>query len=380
MLCWRVSASWPFRRWPASADAASTTWRLQPTPANHGAALDAVSCVSSQHCLAVGGGHVRGWSGSTWSVLQIPRGAAALNGVACLSTTDCIVVGQATSGLAQAWSWNGHRWKDQPTYNPGSTDNVLSGIRCAGSTSCEAVGTHGTQNGATYPLAEFWNGATWEDQSTRGAPAGALASVACESTSNCQAVGQTSSQVTLAMGWNGSTWVTETTPRLHPLYGSPSELNEYAFTGVSCYSGGCTAVGWHFYCDCSPEASGDVTLAEAWNGTKWEVQSHQGSGEPSSPAPATDAFWQAVHCTDASSCTAVGAWTDDNEAQPMFTLADTWNGTSWAVNKTPSPGSSGANSFPGDLLNGLSCTSGTCTAVGYQSSDSSSGNSLAMRN
>jgi hypothetical protein len=53
----------------------------------------------------------------------------------------------------------------------------------------------------------------------------------------------------------------------------------------------------------------------------------------------------------------IGSWRDPANHD---TLAETWNGSTWANDTTPSPG-------PGaDQLSALSCTPGTqvCTAVG----------------
>lgn len=125
----------------------------------------------------------------------------------------------------------------------------------------------------------------------------------------------------------------------------PAVTGRSDLTGVSCYRTGCTAVGG------TVTASGASTLAEAWNGTHWALQSPVGSGNVTG---ATDTSWNAVHCQSATSCVAVGNW-DSND-----TLAETWNGSKWTQGNTPDP--SGLH----DVLNAMSCTPGTavCTAVG----------------
>jgi hypothetical protein len=75
-----------------------------------------------------------------------------------------------------------------------------------------------------------------------------------------------------------------------------------------------------------------------------------------------------VSCTSASSCTAVGYWSNDIS---YMTLVSTWNGTAWSQAASPTTSS---------RLLGVACTTGgtVCTAVGYQ--DGNYGNSLAERN
>jgi hypothetical protein len=91
------------------------------------------------------------------------------------------------------------------------------------------------------------------------------------------------------------------------------------------------------------------TLAEAWNGATWALQ----------PTPHPE---QGLHqllgvsCTSSSACTAV--WSTSGR-----TIAASWNGISWALQHTASPAGSTAH-----LLGSVSCArAGGCTAVGaYQ--------------
>src|SRR6185437_12661913 len=114
--------------------------------------------------------------------------------------------------------------------------------------------------------------------------------------------------------------------------------------GVSCTSAGaCTAVGYYY----NPGSNTTSTLAEAWNGTSWAIQP--------TPRHATTVFQDldAVSCTSPTACIAVGSVGYD-------TLAEMWNGTAWALQRTPHPGR-GAEG-----LLGVSCTSASaCTAVGF---------------
>jgi hypothetical protein len=127
----------------------------------------------------------------------------------------------------------------------------------------------------------------------------------------------------------------------------PAVTGSNALSGVSCYHAGCTAAGT------VDTTSGVSTLAEAWNGSGWTLQSPAGSGNVKG---AVNTIWNAIHCHSAANCTVVGTWYG---ATGHFTLAETWNGSAWAKDSTPSPSTA-------DELVAMSCTPGTrvCTAVG----------------
>jgi hypothetical protein len=93
----------------------------------------------------------------------------------------------------------------------------------------------------------------------------------------------------------------------------------------------------------------DRTLAELWNGTSWSVVP--------SPSPGDSLNITAVSCASATACMAVGAFAP-RAGGPNSALAESWNGTSWSVVHAPSPGTD-------DNLVGVSCATATaCTAVG----------------
>lgn len=326
--------------------AASTTWTLETTPAGDNGGFNAVSCTSGRFCMSVGSGDaIDAWNGEAWSTFTSPGNSDThMTGVACTSTTYCIVVGNSYTGngyTTAAWAWNGTSWTMMSTYNPKSSWNILNAISCAGPSRCEAVGQYaGSFTGSSYPLAEYWNGTTWTNQSTSGAPFGSLVSVSCESPGHCEAVGTDDNNFygtgysPLAMRLTGSKWITQQTPPV---------VDDSVFNGVSCYSAGCIGIG-----DSEGQAA---TLAENWTGRKWSVMSD--------PAATGGYVLYGVHCQNASSCTAVGDLGSG--------LAETWNGQSWTINNTPAAGT----------LYGLSCTTRECTAVGYTTNGEGS---LAMRN
>jgi hypothetical protein len=114
-----------------------------------------------------------------------------------------------------------------------------------------------------------------------------------------------------AESWNGTTWQRWDTP----VPGWDAML-----AGVSC-----TSVGAH--AETSPTLISG-TLVQRWDGAHWRTQ------QSPNPPGAGGAGLGAVSCPGPSACMAVGDFTGiGNE----LTLAEFWNGTAWAVVKTPHP-------------------------------------------
>jgi hypothetical protein len=297
------------------------------------------------------------WNGTKWifEATAKPAGMTAsnLNGVACPTATFCVAVGNyfnSSGGLTLVEAWNGTSWGVQPTPNPIASVGVgLSAVTCTAANACVAVG--GYNNGtANVTLAEAWNGTSWSIQPTpnpAGAGFSALAGVSCFTTSACTAVGyyfDGSNYLTLAEAWNGTSWSIQSTP-------NPAGATFSGLSGVACPTATyCTAVG-------SSSGSSNVALAEAWNGASWSIQT------VSTPAGASFPGLSGVSCTTATQCTAVGSYTNSG-GTAILTLAEVWNGTTWTIQPTPNP--SGAQT---SVLTGISCPAATrCMAVGAYAS------------
>jgi hypothetical protein len=96
---------------------------------------------------------------------------------------------------------------------------------------------------------------------------------------------------------------------------------------------------------------GDGTLAELWNGSSWQV-----TPSPSPGGDPDELF--GVSCFGAGSCMAVG-WHYHASTGKYETLAEYWDGISWSLTTTPSPSVQ-------SVLYAVSCTGpNRCTAVGY---------------
>jgi hypothetical protein len=332
-----------------------TSWTLQAPVQPIGAtsnSFSAASCVSATDCEAVGSYDnasavqvtlAEAWNGTSWKIQATPNPAKGstitLTGVSCVSASFCEASGSNNNGSAAfAEKWNGTAWQHQSAPGAGG----LAAVSCVSASFCEAVGTKATKTG-TGPLAETWNGTAWSTQAIP-APAGASLSaatgVSCTSAALCEAVGTYNENTAFAAIWNGSSWKLQTVP-------SPTGAIATVLSGVSCpAAGACEATGLQ------ESSSGSGPLAEVWNGTAWAAQATP------LPAGSVAGSLAGVSCTSAGACTAAGYYYNASETE--LSLAEVWNGTSWTVQSTPSPGPADSPSFTG-----VSCgAAGACTAVG----------------
>jgi hypothetical protein len=289
-----------------------TTWSQEPTPPSPAAApfipLSSVSCASATDCVAVGGGpsppvvQAYVWNGSSWTIQSPPYPAGSSNGeldaVSCTSAMACTAAGSAYNGTTPAVTlaevWDGMSWTVHSTPNLAGSTIKLSGLSCTSATACTAVGSYQGGSSALVALTEVWDGSNWSMQRTpipTGATLSFLSGVSCTSATACMAVGSfntTSTSLTLAEVWNGTSWTIERTP--NPIGSISSALH-----GISCTSTtACTAVGY------SSRANSPTTepLIEVWNGTNWAIQNG-----PNTVGGQLDG----VSCTTATACTAVGS-------------------------------------------------------------------------
>lgn len=324
-------------------------------------------------------------SARTWSVTTPPLPASnafgQFTGVSCTSASFCMVVGWAAStpsyvhdGIAEAW--DGSAWALIPM------PAVYQSVACTSAGSCVAVSP---SDGSA-----IWDGSSWHAVPMplpvpSGGGSSTISSVACASPSSCTAAGTTSTDADLNAGtpafvsalverWNGSSWTVDR--NLAPAgRGAPVMVDGVPVTGSSlggaaCAPGGsCLVVGRLVTSDFvsgSPDPHVQGTyftafpMAETFLAGEWMPQPAAGT------SPLTeDNYLDAVSCTTASACTAVGDTFDSSNANTTYygtALIDRYDGTSWTQQSVPS-----ANDLQ---LNAVSCPSAAdCTAVGFQLGD-----------
>jgi hypothetical protein len=331
--------------------------------------LDAVSCVNSTYCVAVGsqgvnnsGGLSEIWDGTTWTEQPVADPAGGSNvqlfGVACTAQDVCLAVGSYSRGggaLALAEAWNGSSWTIETVPLPaddfdGGGYGNFDAVSCSSSASCMAVGDYPDAGNDNVALAEYWNGFAFtpEPVPAAGSSINTLDAVSCPTSGgdDCEALGwwlpAEGSEIAsvLSVGWNGTAWSQQATP-----YPDTPGGETYP-AGISCVSPtACTAVGFGFV-GSSPENA-------------WAMQFSNGGWTADTvpvPGGATYAGLDAVSCgTNATSCNAVGV-------SGVGALAEHRSGGSWSVATTTDPAGSSQQ-----VLAGVSCeaSSKPCEAVGY---------------
>ncbi|HEX9032603.1 MAG TPA: hypothetical protein VF834_12215 [Streptosporangiaceae bacterium] len=293
-------------------------------------------------------------SNSTWAVqdspdVTVPSGQ--VQAVSCPSATSCMAVGYYldSAGLTVplAETWNGTSWQQQTVPSPaGGRSPGLDGVSCISASFCEAVGiTDEPGYTDSTAFAETWNGSSWSLQAVPS-PAGAtgvlLKAVSCASATFCEAVGSYLSSsytiLSLAEEWNGTTWTLQSTPSQTASAPAPTQLD-----GVSCVSATfCEAVDFY------------GLLAERWNGTSWRAHSVAVPSGTSSPG------LYAVSCRSRTFCEVVGTYVDPSSSAALTLFAERWDGTSWHEQSVP-------NSASWKTPTAVSCASAAaCETVGYK--------------
>jgi hypothetical protein len=274
------------------------------------------------------------------AVVPAPNPGAAVNslgGVAALSPCNVWAVGyyqdaQDGMSLMLADHWNGLTWTATLPPGPDTNFNILEAVSAASANRVWAVGLTGT---ATY-IAR-WNGSFWArvPSPSPSSTFNNLGGVAAVSNTNAWAVGRFvsgSSSKVLVLHWNGTKW----SRHAAPTPGSDGEFR--AVTALSARN--IWAVG-----DISATAtSHEKTLIEHWNGSKW--------ARVPSPNPRDangDIALNGVAGTSASNVWAVGGYTNGHRGK---SLIEHWNGHSWKIVASPSPGTS-------DLLLSVAASSAT---------------------
>jgi hypothetical protein len=142
------------------------------------------------------------------------------------------------------------------------------------------------------------------------------------------------------------------------LQSTPEVNNPGETSGVSCSSAeACTSVG--SYSPPAKKGQAIDTLAERWNGSTWAVQT-----TPNDES-AEQSQLRAVSCPSEKACIAVGSYHVKAADKEFGVFAESWNGKTWTYEKLPLP--EGATEGASELsqIYGISCSSSTaCTAVG----------------
>jgi hypothetical protein len=166
-----------------------------------------VSCATTHSCMAVGYYFnssnitrtlVEHWNGSSWTLsssADVGTNHNYLEAVDCVSSTWCTAVGGYDTSqnvdrtLVEAW--HGHGWSHVASPNVGARNNDLYGLACTSTTACTAAGLYRNSSNVQQTLIEHWNGAAWSTvpSPNAGTSHNVLLSVSCVTDSECTVAG-----------------------------------------------------------------------------------------------------------------------------------------------------------------------------------------------
>lgn len=255
-----------------------------------------------------------------WSIVPSPSPGtmAGLSDIVAIFPQDVWAVGGyvGTQGYNQALieHWNGNRWIDVPSPNPGPARSFLQGVAAVSSTDVWAVGGTDAPNWADPgTLIEHWNGTSW---SVLPSTTGLLYGVSVLSSNNVWTVGLNSGK-TLVEQWNGTQWNIIPSPNPGAFGNRLASVTALSPTDI-------WAVG-----DYAATKFGDQSLVEHWNGKQWRVVK----------SPVLGQFpyeLRAISAVAANDIWAVGTYTTP-PGDISLTLTEHWNGKMWSVVPSPSP-------------------------------------------
>ena len=324
-------------------------WNVVSSPSLD--SLKGIAAVSANDIWAVGFSDISGliehWDGTQWSVIpNAAPGFSQLSAVSAISASDVWAVGVYSGAndvnLTLIEHWDGTQWSIVPSPNPGAFINELSGVVAISTNDVWAVGIYGGPDANPNPsgtLIEHWDGKQWSvvahPTDMNGTKVGAsLAGIAgipgnhfrsdAWTVGNYEPSGTTPVQ-TLAEHWNGFKWEIVDSP-------NPSTSENYLLGVTVITPDNAWAVGRYF----NQRSVLYQALVEHWNGGHW--------GVVSSPiVNSTDSRLNSVAALSASDIWAVGEYLTNGDNGVYQTLIEHWDGKQWNI--ASSPNASTNNNF-----------------------------------
>ena len=247
--------------------------------------------------------------------------------VVAISANDVWAVGWTggkSGPVTLTLHWDGSTWSVVPSPNPSGTYNYLWGVTAVATNNVWAVGEFNAPGGNQRTLFLRWNGSAWvQVPGDNTGPNGVqffVRAVSAVSGSDIWAVGSNSH--TLAEHWNGTGWSIVSTPN--------TGVGDNILKGVSgSASSDVWEVGYYAF------GTWKRTLIEHWNGTDWSIVP---SPNPNNRINELNG----VVAISPSDAWAVGG-THSGNGPDQTTLILHWDGTSWSIVPSSSPGSGGQN-------------------------------------
>jgi hypothetical protein len=304
--CWAVGSTVGAAGAPNGAAIVATTngggsWSLQPVPATV-AYLSGISCSDRRHCTAVGqaGQTANGPGaiittadgGATWQAAAVPTGVLDVTAVACQADRRCMATGSTASGTAALVSASAQAgWVQRGALPP--TLSGATGISCPDSQQCwvTAHSSIDVDHVAGAVAVTTNGGSTW---AATAPPAGVgyLNGIVC-TPHHGGGLPFTSTTVPSSATPPGATPGSTTTSP--PTTSAPAVSTTVPPAGVA--GAWCVAVGTTANTLTGVRAGRGVILTSANGGATW-------SSQPVTPSAAA---LMGVSCTAVDSCVAVGS-------------------------------------------------------------------------
>ena len=309
--CWAVGSTVGAAGMPNGAAVVATTnggnsWSLQPAPATV-AYLSGISCSDQRHCTAVGqaaGGQgaiiTTADGGATWRAATVPAGVLDITAIACQADRRCMATGSTASGTTALVSASAPAgWVQRGTLPP--TLSGATGISCLDSRHCW-VTVHSSIDvdhvaGAVAVTTD--GGSTWAATS---APSGVgyLNGIVC-APDRGGGLPFTSTTVpssaTPSGATSGSTTTGPPTTSAPPPTTSAPAISTSTTAPAGVSGAWCVAVGTTANTLTGVRTGRGVILTSANGGATW-------SSQPVTPSAAA---LMGVSCTAVDSCVAVGS-------------------------------------------------------------------------
>ncbi len=363
-----------------SAHAAVTSgpWRVLPTPNPGGTQVATiyflgVSASGNTDAWGVGIDDVNSlrkplvehWDGHRWLAVSVPQPTgrqAWFHGVLELSPTDVWAVGESSDRGSTTEGeqtliehFDGSAWTIVPSPNPAHglrSANILTSVSGTGPDDIWAAGYDFDPTTDTIEfLFEHWDGSSWTASPSPTPPGGLDTAwgVTAIAPDDVWAVGDSALQVTRTAHWDGSSWSIVASPSLHDGI-NPTNL----LTGVTANSSG--DVWASGYEGNANNLNFSKPYMLHWDGSTWTLTTLPNQGGEGSLLRGTVAL------------SASDVWTVGQTQEldgTILTLTERFDGTSWSIVPSPSPGHIGSIRIDG--LEGLAWAGGTTLfAVGFQ--------------
>jgi hypothetical protein len=345
------------------SSAQSSVFKIQKSPSRNaqGNTLNAVAAFSKSDAWAVGFQNDNNinfsrtltlhWDGVKWTDVPSPNPGSPrscqgfntgndLTSVAEVSATDVWATGfsfTCTTVNLQPMMihWDSQRWTVVPTPLLGTNGNSsLNGLVALAADNIYAVGYQPASNGAVLTLIEHWDGKKWTvvPSPNRSATGNLLSAVSANSPTDIWAVGVSVDQATSSV----QTLVEHFDGKQWRVVPSPNPLpkaalNQNVLLSVQAVSANDVTAAGLLR-DAGHQR--ELTLIEHWNGKKWSVVP---SPNQSDAAGSLNAL-TSVTAVSSTNLYAVGFFGDAATAGQDETLVEHFDGKQWSIIASPTKG------------------------------------------